>query len=135
MEDVINCERLLEMTPKIIEFKAIHGLINGTPLPFVELSPGILAQDLEFKDLSRHFKLSTASISQFHSSVIINFINQLTLEFSQSRTLMNQLSKGSQAMDANIAMFLEWICCGYSELHKKSPTSNLRMKLFEVCYI
>lgn len=129
-ENLINRERLLEMTPEVIEFKAGHGLITETPFPRVEFSPGVLVEDLACqRSFPRPFILSTASIARFHTSVIINFIDRLGFGISQCRTLLNQLSKGLEAMDAKIATYLEWICSGY---FKPLVNSNPRKKLFKV---
>lgn len=131
VEDLVNRERLQEMKPKIIEFGARHGLMTGTPLPRLQLSPGVLVQDLTIQRsfLRPFLTLSTASIARFHLSVVIDFIDGLKPESSSCRThLIKQLSKGLEAMDENITMFLVWIFLNYSELFKKSPT-----KLFEVC--
>ena len=129
-ENLINRERLLEMTPEVIEFKAGHGLITETPFPRVEFFPGVRVEDLACqRSFPRPFILSTASIARFHSSVIINFIDRLGFGINQCRTLLNQLSKGLEAMDAKIATYLEWICSGYFKL---LVNSNPRKKLFKV---
>ena len=116
--------------PEVIEFKAGHGPITETPFPRLEFSPGVLVEDLACqRSFPRPFILSTASVARFHTSVIINFIDRLGFGISQCRTLLNQLSKGLEAMDAKIATYLEWICSGY---FKPLVNSNPRKKLFKV---
>ena len=133
VENLVNYARLLEMKLKRIQFRARHGLMTVTPLPFrrLQLSPGVLVKDLRIQRsfLRPILTMSTASIARFHLSVAIDFIDGLKLESSSCITLLiTQLSKGLEAIYEKIATFLEWIFLNYSELLKKSPT-----KLFEVC--